>query len=349
MKHWSYRQKTGQLKTRSKKKIRVFLTVDTEHSIGGAFSNPKLKPVNKNKRIYGKIGKKNFGIPLMMDLADRYGLKMVFFLEVLNKYYFGEDESKQVCQYILKRNHDVQLHIHPNYLNFTRENPGNLVYSDFISDYPQDRQEALLSEARDLLIKYGAPNPSAFRAGCFGAGLSTLRALKKSGFLIDSSYNRSYCGITCSIPKSAINDLVNIEGIWEFPVTNFIEHSYLRSTRYMPLDINGVSFSEIKNVLEQSRKNGPSNITIILHSFSFIRAYDVQYNRVKPRNTVIKRFESLCRYLAENRDHFEVGTFGSMTGEALSGLPAESLHHIHRMPPIHSLFRGCEQVKDAFF
>ena len=33
-------------------KIKVFLTVDVEHSIGGAFNNPNLKPVgNKKTRV----------------------------------------------------------------------------------------------------------------------------------------------------------------------------------------------------------------------------------------------------------------------------------------------------------
>ena len=329
-----------------REKAKVFLTVDTEHSIGGAFSNPNFKPVRSDKRIYGILGEKYYGIPKMMDIADHYGLKIIFFLEVLNKYFFGENESKQVCRYILHRGHDVQLHTHPNYLNFTCKNPGQLRYSDFMSAYSLERQIELLTEARDLLIKYGALKPIAFRAGCFGAGLSTLAALKKVGFLIDSSYNRAYCNVTCSIPDSNINDLTKMEGVWEFPVTNFIEHSRIRSKRYMPLDINGVSFEEIKQVLEHSRQNGPTNITIILHSFSFIKAFDVQYRKVKPRQTVIRRFEKLCHYLADNLDAFEVKTFGSLTESELQNSVKQSRHHFLPMPPIHSIRRGFEQLID---
>lgn len=67
-------------------KTNVFITVDTEHSIGGAFSNPNLKPVGNEKRIYGKIGNKYYGIPLIMDIADEYGIPLTFFVEVMNKY-----------------------------------------------------------------------------------------------------------------------------------------------------------------------------------------------------------------------------------------------------------------------
>lgn len=101
-------------------KVTVFITVDTEHSIGGAFSDPKLKPVGNEKRIFGKIGDKTYGIPLIMDIADADKIPTTFFVEVLNKHHFGEAETREVCKYILDRGHDVQLHLHPNYLTFGR-------------------------------------------------------------------------------------------------------------------------------------------------------------------------------------------------------------------------------------
>jgi hypothetical protein len=326
--------------------VNVFLTVDTEHSIGGAFDNPALKPVGNEKRIFGEIGGQLFGIPLIMDIADRFGLGVSFFLEVLNTYFFGENESKQVCQYILKRNHDVQLHMHPNYLNFTCKEPGKLIYSDFMSAYPLDRQTELIEQAKGLLVKYGAKAPTAFRAGCFGADLNTLKALKKNGFLIDSSYNRAYCNVTCSIPESEMNDLTFMEGIFELPVTNFVENSHIRSKRFMPMDINGVGFREMKQVLESAVTNGPENITIILHSFSFLKAFDVQYKRAKPRKNVIKRFEKLCRFLAENTDRFRVMPLGNLDEKSLMELSQSAQHHYLHMPSIYSIARGFEQIQD---
>jgi len=77
-------------------RINVFITVDTEHSIGGAFRDKNLKPVGNEKRIWGKIGEKSFGIPLMMDIVETFDIRLTFFVEVLNKHYFGEDETKKV-------------------------------------------------------------------------------------------------------------------------------------------------------------------------------------------------------------------------------------------------------------
>lgn len=327
-------------------KVRVFITVDTEHSIGGAFSDRNLKPVGNEKRVWGNIGDKSFGIPLMMDIAETFDFRLTFFVEVMNKYYFGEGESKKICQYIMDRGHDVQLHLHPNYLNFTLNNPLEKTYSDLIGTYDSEKQTELIQEGIEMLIRNGAPRPVAFRAGCFGANEKTLRALKAAGVLIDSSYNKAYVGDTCLLDTRQINDLAYLDGIWEFPITSFVETTKLRAKRFKPLDINGVGFREMKSVLDQAKEKGPRNITIILHSFSFVKPYDVQYDRVRPRWNVIQRFKKLCRYVSENSDLFEVKTFGSLDREKLTQWSQQSIHFCPEVPAIFSIMRGFQQLKD---
>lgn len=328
-------------------KINIFITVDTEHSIGGAFNDRNLKPVGNEKRIWGKIGDKSFGIPLMMDIAENCNIRLTFFVEVLNKYYFGEEETKKVCEYILKRGHDVQLHLHPNYLNFTLNNPQEKTYSDLIGTYTLEKQIELITEGIETLIQNGVPKPIAFRAGCFGANEETLRALKAVGFLIDSSYNKAYVGETCLLDNKEINDLTHMNEIWEFPVTNFVESTKLRPNRFKPLDINGVSFEEMKFVLDQAKDRGPRNITIILHSFSFLKPYDVQYNLVKPRWYVIQRFKKLCKFLRENPEAFETRTFGSLDEKELTEMSPQSLHSFSKVPAKFSLMRSLQQLRDV--
>lgn len=329
--------------------INVFITVDTEHSIGGAFRDSRFKPVGNEKRIYGGIGDRYYGIPLMMDIAERYGIRLTFFVEVLNKYYFGKDETREVCDSILKRNHDVQLHIHPNYLNFTLPDPRKMYYSDLIGNYSLSRQIELIEEAKETLVDFGSPNPIAFRAGCFGANLATLEALEKTGFLLDSSYNKAYLGSSCLLPDANINDLVFMEGIWEFPITNFIEHIPFRKRRLKPLDINGVSFEEMAFVLKKAKSEGPNNITIILHSFSFIKPYDVQYIKARPRSHVIQRFEKLCRFLADNDSSYHVRTFGSLNEHKLIDMKKQTIHTLLKMSPLLSLGRSLVQLNDNIF
>ena len=326
--------------------MNVFITVDTEHSIGGAFQHPELKPVGNRRRIYGYIGAKAFGIPLIMEIADRWGIALTFFLEVLNKAYFGENETKEVCHYILDRKYDVQLHLHPNYLNFAKSPQSELRFSDRLSQYKLKQQVELIREGKELLTKYGAPPPIAFRAGNYAANKATLKALKANGFLIDSSYNRSCSESFIENSFAEINDLAHMENIWEFPITNFIESLPLRKKRTKPLDLNGVSFEEIRHTLEQAKLKGMTQITIILHSFSFIKTYDLQYTRVKPRRRAIRRFEKLCKFLHDNSVSFRTKTFGSLKEEELIQTIPISPHFFPKVPPMASIRRLAHQIAD---
>ncbi len=327
-------------------KVNVFITVDTEHSIGGAFRDRNLKPVGNDRRIFYQVGKKDYGIARIMDIGERYGLPVCFFLEVLNKYYFGEEESRSVCQYILGRGHDVQLHLHPNYLNFTTPDPMKRQFSDMISDYPLEKQIEFLTDGRQTLMKYGAPNVIAFRAGNFGANHDTLTALEKTGFLVDSSYNKTFLGGDCRLNGIDIDDAEKIGNIWEFPITNFSEPNFKGGMRYRPLDINGVSFAQMRRVLEEAVEKGPRHITILMHSFSFMNPADVQYKKILPRTVVIRRFEKLCRYLAEYSDKFQVLTFKDTSIATLDEMRGQSLHHLPKLDIALSMGRVIEQAWD---
>ena len=228
--------------------VNVYITVDTEHSIGGAFRNPSLKPVGNDKRIFGRMGGKEYGIPLIMDIAGSHGIPLTFFVEVLNHHYFGSGESREVCEYILRRGHDVQLHLHPGFLNFTLANPAEKKFSDSMSAYDLGAQTDHIGRGKELLTQYCGRSPAAFRAGNFAANLNTLRALKANGLFIDSSYNQASSVSTSGITRKNLNDLAMIEGICEFPITTFLEKIPILGERFKSLDINGVSFDEMKAV-----------------------------------------------------------------------------------------------------
>ncbi len=325
-------------------KVNVFITVDTEHSIGGAFANPNLKPVGNDRRIFYRAGGKDFGISMIMDTGDHFGIRISFFLETLNKYYFGEKETREVCQYIVNRGHDVQLHLHPNFLNFTTPEPAKRLYLDMIHSYSLEKQTELIAEGKADLIRYGAPPSVAFRAGNFGADRNTLIALQQNGFLADSSYNRAFLGHSCKLGHRKINDVEQTENIWEFPVTNFLEKRMGKGEYFRPLDINGVSFAQICKVLEQAQEKGPFNITVLLHSFSFIEPADVQYTKMRPRWMVIRRFRKLCEYLDQHRNDFQVMTFGELDRAKLRQM--KSWHHLPKTDSILYLQRNMEQIRD---
>lgn len=330
------------------KKINVFITVDTETSIGGAFRSKNLHPVGNRKRIFCKLGKKWYGIPLIMEIADRYGLPVTFFLEALHARYFGLSALQVAADFILSRNHDVQLHIHPNYLNFEQGSlkAGKKQFGDLIGNYTFSEQVEIIEEGMDLLAAAGIAEPVAFRAGCFGASQETAAALKKCGLLIDSSYNACYLDQSCLFPDLQINDAAAVDGIYEFPITVFFAGKGNEVHSLKPLDVNGSSFYEIKRVLLDAAAAGPYNITIILHSFSFLMPFDLQYRRLKPRYQVISWFEKLCDFLAGHEELFNVTTFKQFDGEMLTAEVSRARHAVGHGQSFLAGLRKIEQGLD---
>jgi len=314
--------------------LKVLITIDVETSIGGAFDSPKsLRPVGAEQRIFGKIGGTEYGIPMIMDILEEHNLKGTFFMEPLCSYYFGLDMVKEVCQQILQRGHDLQLHLHPNYQVFKlpdweQKVKEGILFPDVMADYPFEKQLGIIDQALGILQKCGLSSPLAFRAGCFGLNLATISALRERNILFDSSLNLSYLyGTDFADPTRAFNDLTRINGVWELPITNYHEFRLRSKHRLRHLDICGMSVLEMRRILQVALEKGPTHVTFLLHSFSFLRSYDVQYRKVKPSTIVIKRFQKLCELLANNKKDYETVTFRDLAKDLTS-----LREGVHRIP-----------------
>ncbi len=95
-------------------KTRVFLTIDTESSMGGAWQNPALRPLPAERRISCRIRGRDHGIGWQCAQLRERGLKATFFCEVLSSLVLGEGDSRSYLEYLLEQGQDVQLHVHPN-------------------------------------------------------------------------------------------------------------------------------------------------------------------------------------------------------------------------------------------
>jgi hypothetical protein len=296
------------------KRVNVFITVDTETSIGGAFKDKSKSPVGADKRVFGVIDGREYGINLIMKMLDTCDFKGTFFVEPFHSFYFGIDSLKAVCEAIAKKNHDTQLHVHPNYLNFCAQAPIDLLsprekYPDVMAAYSLEEQVHIVELGKKLLENCGVPSPLAFRAGCFGADQNTLTALARNDLKIDSSYCLHAIGRRCFLQMGQINDNIMSNGIIEFPITHFIDISLPGIRRYKPFDISSVSYREMKHVLEHAFIQGPKNVVIILHSFTFVKKKNIQYEQMTPDYSMINKFRHLSYFLNDNRDKFRVTTF----------------------------------------
>jgi hypothetical protein len=293
----------------ARNRVRVYFTVDTETSMGGAWRNLGPGPLPVSCTIFGENGSGSYGIPLIMDILEEHGFLGTFFVEVFCSYLLGRDEVARVFQYIQSRGHDVQLHIHPVY-RFYRdflEGCGRRE-QDLLFQLPPEEQFELLRDGIALFREFTGRMPRAFRAGCYGASESTLSALHAHGVLIDSSYNLAFLDRTCGFRRRPLNAPQVCEGVHEFPVTNFTS----AAGSYKALEISAVSVWEILTTIRRLKANGCRDAVLVFHSFSFLKNRGVRFEKARPDRIVIQRFRNLCREISRMQDEIEVCVLGKV-------------------------------------
>ncbi|MBW2108095.1 MAG: hypothetical protein JRI36_05440 [Deltaproteobacteria bacterium] len=333
---------------RKEEVVQVFITVDTEHSVGGAIEDPAKEPVGNEKRIFGRIGEKYYGIPLILDIAERFNIPLTFFVDTVSGEYFGRGEMSAASSFLLKRGQDIQLHLHPLFLNLSKRARSARKYDPYLYNYDLGEQMDLVNSGKSFLESLGVSNLVAFRAGGFAANHDTLTALEKTGFLVDSSYNLMALGRVCRLEGIKINDVFEYhkESFWELPITNFVETSYRGLRALKPLDINGVSFPEIRSVLMQAQKKGMQAAVVLMHSFSFVTNSAYNSGKMRPRQRVIKRFYALCKFLEQNKERFEVRSFGSLDKKRLCKMSKNAVNIVPRVPLVWTLARLIHQAQE---
>jgi peptidoglycan/xylan/chitin deacetylase (PgdA/CDA1 family) len=305
--------------------VQVFLTIDTECSMGGAWENPQNKPVDPERSVLGKIGAEYYGVPRIMDILEQYDLRGTFFIEVFAALNGFRNDLAGAYTRIVERGHDVQLHLHPIHYYYRMVREGRLrtedlpASKDMIGAQPLTVQVELLREGISLFRDLVGRPPVAFRAGNFGASMTTLAALQEVGIRLDSSFNAAYLHTACKLDsRGAINRPWQHGALWEIPVTTFETGVWgLRALK--PLNINAVSLWEMKSVLAQAEHVGLSAVTFIAHSFSLFKSADIQFRRMRPDSLVLRRFQGLCRFLKENQERFRVLTFSDIELASLHG------------------------------
>jgi hypothetical protein len=298
--------------------IDVYLTIDTECSMGGAWGTADRRPVGPELAVLGRRGRDAYGIPLVMDILEAHGLRGTFFVEVLAGTVVGEPALADAYGDILKRGHDAQLHLHPVFYYYGQVQRGRLSRDrlpdrmDLIGALPVETQRELLQEGVAVFKRLLGRPPVAFRAGNYAANRDTLRILRDLGIAYDSSFNSAYLDTSCLITERAPTNSAWQDGsLWEIPLTVFLTGRG-RYTGLKPLDVGAVSFPEIRSVLEQADAMGMNFVNVILHSFSLFKKADAQFSQIRKDRLVTRRFRKVCEFLAAQPGRFRVRTFGDL-------------------------------------
>lgn len=292
-------------------KTYIFITIDTEASMGGAWDNAGLEPLSLDTCVLCKYRDGNeYGVRLLMEVLERYGLKGVFFIDSADRYLHDIQEYTGICEMILNHGHDLQLHYHPvkmSYYNLRKKGPVSnkpTNINDFLHSYSELDQIKLLEEAVKTFLDITGRKPIAFRAGCYGADKRTLSALSRNGISVDFSLNCAYMKKNCSINHYR-NKAFKINKLVELPVTQLIGNRFV-GRGYKPLEINAISSKEMCNALLQIHAGGQRIACIVFHSFSLLKNRNDRWANSKPDKIVMRRFKKLTKFLSENSDKFQV-------------------------------------------
>ena len=137
----------------------------------------------------------------MMQIAERFAAPLTYFAEVLEFIALADQahdhRARDQLREALARNHDVQLHLHPQWSGAKRKAQGAWQLDmDLwrIGDLPQEQVRGLVRQGRQWLESEIAINISgyrclAFRAGgwCIQPSEKVIAALLEEGFEIDST------------------------------------------------------------------------------------------------------------------------------------------------------------------
>ena len=267
--------------------MHVFLTIDTEfawrHHAAGLGGDA----------IFARsIEAGGVGLAWQLAILKRHGLKATFFVDPMPALVWGLAPFARIVAAVLAGGQEVQLHCHPQWAGAAIGDRGRHGTFELI-DLSETAQRDLLAQARDLLVAAGAPAPIAFRAGSYGANDATLAALAGLGIAYDSSHNGAAhpWPSAIALPPAQIAPVAR-GGVIEVPVTVIEERAgVLRN-----FQICALSSAEMAAAIDHGSRAGHAACVIVGHSFELATRAGTAPNAVH-----VRRFEALCRLLADRR------------------------------------------------
>ena len=287
---------------------KVLITVDTELSAGRQGRGLSAR-ANFESSILARCGDGDFGVGWQMDQLEAHQLKGVFFVDPMPALVHGEQIVADIVGPIVDRGHEVQLHIHTEWLQWAERSPVGGRLGRNLADFSMEDQIVLLGIARDLLTRAGAPRPNAFRAGNYGADDNSIKALAVHGISWDTSVNAAYLNTDCRVSVDAGQiSAIERDGVVVLPVSGLHDVP----GHFRPAQICAISAAEMRAALRHAATSDHPAFVVVTHSFEMLSR-----DRARPNHVVTARFEKLCRLVSEHPLLECAGFFDLDAGDAL--------------------------------
>jgi hypothetical protein len=288
--------------------LNVLFTIDTEvHPINKDWKSDGLQR-DIRRDIEGLVDGRCVGLDYELEVLAKNGLKATFMVESLFSAVpeVGTDPLKGIIRRIQKDGHDIQLHLHCEWIPYCPEI--SIPYRGYLQHYySSSEQQQLICFASEQLQKCGVKKPIAFRAGGYAADEGIMQALQRAGFKYDTSF---YLGFhdKCKLPvPPSLGAPHKLFGVQEIAVAAFKDYP----GHFRPAQICACSAREMMRALEQAEKHGWRHFVIVCHSFEMLTGR--WQGKPGIRNEVVDRFEELCAYLGRHRDKFRTIGFDDLS------------------------------------
>ena len=324
-------------------RTRVCITIDTEFSIAGAFSDRTRQPVAE-PYVWCNVDGHSQGLGFMLECFRKYGIEATFFVEALNRYYFKNDPMRPIAQRIRDEGHEVQLHAHPCWSIFQHadwwERAQKQGRMDDFAGRAEDDTVALLAQGIETFRDWGVAPPEVFRSGNLQHDDALFRALKRVG--IPYSSNVALAIYNSGHPDYQLYSGQHMRhGVMEMPVLTFSDWQIGPRRHLKALTIAGTSFDETRQLLAQANAAGIALVVILTHPFEFIQRRDINLTHTRTHALTQQRLTQLCQFVADNPERYEACGLAS----AAKRMPAPSgANTLLQSSLMHSLPRMASQV-----
>ena len=137
--------------------------------------------------IHGEAGAGGFGLWRVLDVADRHGAVVTVFLDYAERDLWGEGVL-DVGREVRRRGHDLQLHLHPEFLSPSRFEKAGLEPMGAVASATPAQLSVAVEALLDAHDRVGGADALAFRGGGYHVSDALLAALRAEGVTLDASY-----------------------------------------------------------------------------------------------------------------------------------------------------------------
>ncbi len=283
--------------------MNVFLTFDIEVWCNGWDHLDTAFPASFERYVFGRSRHGDYALPQTLAILNKSGLKGVFFVEPLFAARFGPEYLEQIVGLIREAGHEVQLHMHPEWVDEARE---PLIENcarkrQHLSYYTLQEQTELIAHGRRMLESAGSGRINAFRSGSFAANGDTFEALRRNGIFLDTSLNRCHGVSAPDLLRRHTNQTAFVvQDVTTYPVT-VLKDGFGKDR---PAQVGACSFGEMRDALLSAHQLGVGNFVVVSHNFEMLKT-----GSSMPDWIVVRRFERLCDFLSHHAGQFNVRGF----------------------------------------